>query len=176
MRIATRKLLSISALVIILSISALAQSRIQLVQGRRLVKDKLSFVVDVAKDKTENPRYANAPEAIQIYTSFMNQPATGLVYIDGKAIGRFDDSMGFNSNPVDITYGRHTITFEVANGATLGTLYVTVPAARLTEILDVQDIRVSNGPVVNDRIVELERRVQQLELELAALKKKKTAH
>jgi flagellar motor switch protein FliM len=84
--------------------------------------------------------------------------------------------MGFNSNPVDITYGRHTITFEVANGATLGTLYVTVPAARLTEILDVQDIRVSNGPAVNNRIVELERRVQQLEIEIAALKKKKTAH
>jgi hypothetical protein len=176
MRTATRKLLSISALVLVLGISAVAQSRIQLVQGRRLVKDKLSFVVDVGKEKPENPRYANAPEDIQIFAAFANQPATGLVYVDAKAIGRFDDSMGFNSNPVDITYGRHTITFEVSNGATLGQLYVTVRGGRLTEILDAQETNVASGSGVNDRIAELERRVQQLENEIAALKKKKTAH
>src|SRR5262245_3900842 len=176
MKTATLKLLAIPGLIVVLAISAVGQNRIQLVQGRRPVKDKTNFVVDVTREKTENPRYANAPEDIQIYLVFADRPATGRVYIDGKAIGRFDESQQFNSNPVDISYGRHTISLSVANEAILGTLYVTVRGGRLTEIIDPQDIPVSSGPDVNDRIVALERRVQQLENEIATLKKKKSAH
>ena len=176
MRTATRKLLAIFGLIVFLAVSAIAQSRIQLVQGRRPVKEKTNFVVDVSREKTENPRYANAPEDVQISVVFADRPATGMVYLDGKALGRFDESQQFDSNPIDISYGRHTITVEVANEAILGRLYVTVRGGRLMEILDAQNINLTGGPDVNARIVGLERRVQQLENEIAALKKKKSAH
>ena len=74
------------AILVIASTTSFAD-RIQLVQGRRLVKDKLSFTVEVLHDKNESPRYANAPEDIQIYLAFADRPATGFVYLDGKVVG-----------------------------------------------------------------------------------------
>src|SRR6202008_4980528 len=82
-------------IVIFGSTSALAQTRIQLVQGRRLIKDKVTFVVDVSPEKIPNPRYATAPEDLHIYTRFTEPPGTGMVYLDGKTLGRFDEAMSF---------------------------------------------------------------------------------
>ena len=92
-----------------------AQGRIQLVQGKRAIQDKVTFVVEVGRDRANNPRYANAPEHLQIFARWQ-QAATGKVFMDGKAIARFDESILFNSNPFDITYGRHTLTLQFTGG------------------------------------------------------------
>ncbi|MGH9906887.1 MAG: hypothetical protein ACRD8U_15050 [Pyrinomonadaceae bacterium] len=89
-----------SAIVIFGSVTCAAQGRIDLVNGRRVVPDKVTFVVEVGRLKDEHPRFATAPENMQLYVTFGDRPATGIVYLDGKALTRFDESMGFNSNPV----------------------------------------------------------------------------
>jgi len=163
------------ALVVLIAVSATAvgQSRIQLAQGRRAIQDKVSFVVEILHEKTENPRYAAAPEDMQIFTRFAEKPATGRIYIDGKAIGRFDESMSFNSNLLDITYGRHTITVSFANPAVMMDFYVTVRGGAAREILDDHEAVVADSPNLEKRIVELERKVNDLENEIAGLKKKR---
>jgi hypothetical protein len=107
---------------------------------------------------------------------FAERPATGRVYIDGKAIGRFDESGSFNSNLLDVTYGRHTITVALAKPAIMMDFYVTVRGGIPREILD------DNEPVVTvptgsqsleKRVVELEQKVHDLETEIATLKKKR---
>lgn len=161
------------AILIVGSTSVVAQPRIQLVQGRRVIKDKLTFVVEVAREKNENPRYANAPEDIQVFAAFVERPVSGMVYIDGKALGRFDETTQFNSNPVDITYGRHSVTLVVANPALVGALYVTVRGGALREIIDGEPPVVSAPAGLEHRIVDLERKVHELEAEIATLKGKR---
>src|SRR5438874_6135549 len=160
------------AILVIASTTSFAD-RIQLVQGRRLVKDKLSFTDEVLHDKNESPRYANAPEDIQIYLAFADRPATGFVYLDGKVVGRFDESQQFNSNSADITYGRHTITVAVSTSALLGNALVTVRGGIVREIMQAEGTSTSTAPLLEERVVELERRVHQLEAEIATLKKKR---
>ena len=99
--------------------TGVAQSRIQLAQGRRAIQDKVSFVIDVGHDKSGNPRYTDAPEDMRIMVRFADRPASGRVYLDGKAVGRFDETQMFNSNSIDVSYGRHTITLAVTAPATL---------------------------------------------------------
>jgi len=153
--------------------AGMAQSRIQLAQGQRPIQDKVSFVVDVGRDKSQNPRYADAPGEMQILTRFNGPPASGRVYIDGKAIGRFDESRSFNSNPIEITYGRHTITLAVTNPTSIYDFYVSIPGGVLHEILDDQEPSVTLAPDLSKRVTELERKVTALEAELTALKKKR---
>ena len=161
------------AILVIASTTAFAD-RIQLVQGRRLINDKLSFTIEVLHEKNEITRYANAPEDIQIYLVFANRPATGFVYLDGKALGRFDESQQFNSNSADITYGRHTITVAVSNPALLGNVFVNVRGGIVREIMQGEGTGTSTAPLLEERVVELERRVHQLEAEIATLKKKRS--
>lgn len=153
--------------------TGVAQSRIQLAQGKRVIQDKVIFVVEVGRERTQNPRYAEAPEDMQIFTRFNGGPASGRVYVDGKAIGRFDESMSFNSNLIPVSYGRHTITLAVASPATLNDFYVTVRGGTALEILEDQEPAVTLTPDLSKRVSELERKVQDLEAEISSLKKKR---
>ncbi|MCU1266356.1 MAG: hypothetical protein JWM21_2674 [Acidobacteria bacterium] len=160
-------------ILILASTAGVAQSRIQLAQGRRAIPDKVSFVVDIIRDKRSDPRNADAPDDIQIYSRFSDKVATGRVYIDGKAIGRFDESGSFNSNLLETTYGRHTITIVFASPAILLDLYLTVRGGLAREVFDEHESVGSEPPGLQKRIVELEQRVQALEAEIAGLKKKR---
>ena len=166
-----------SWLVILLTLfvggTGVAQSRVQLAQGRRAIQDKVSFVIDVAHDKSGNPRYADAPEDMRIMVRFSDRPATGRVYVDGKAVGRFDESQMFNSNSIDVTYGRHTITLAVTAPATLYDLYVDLRGGIAHEILSDEEPAVTLAPDLSKRVAELERKVHDLEAEIAGLKKKR---
>ena len=154
--------------------TSLAQSRIQLAQGRRVIQDKVSFVIDVGHDKTGNPRYAEAPEDMRVWMRFADRPVSGKVYVDGKAIGRFDQAMSFNSNPIDVSYGRHTITLAVEGAATLYDLYVDLRGGVAHEILDEPElVAPPTGPDLSKRVAELEHKVHDLESEIVALKKKR---
>ncbi len=150
-----------------------AQSRIQLAQGKRVIQDKVSFVIDVGRDKSQNPRWAEAPEDMRIWMRFTERAATGRVYVDGKAIGRFDESMSFHSNELNVTYGRHTITVVFASPANLLDLYVDLRGGVAHEILDDQEPAVTLTPDLSQRVTELERKVQDLEAEILSLKKRR---
>lgn len=153
------------------SSSVFGDQRIQLVQGRREVKDKVTFTIDVLRAKNQNPQYENAPAFIQMYVTF-DQATTGMVYVDGKPIGRFDESRVFNSNQADITYGRHTVAMVITRPSVVSQFFVTVPGADLREFLSVE--AVLPAPVgLEPRVVVLERKVQELEAELAGMKKQK---
>src|SRR5258705_6794202 len=134
--------------------TSFGQGRIELVQGRRTIKDNLTFSVEVLHDKNENPRYATAPEDIQVYLVMADRPASGVVYLDGKALGRFDETQQFNGNPSDITYGKHTITVKVSNPALLGKLMVTVRGARIQEVMD-SEAEISVPVNMEKRVAEL---------------------
>jgi len=152
-----------------------AQSHVQLAQGRRPIEDKVSFVVDIgrAKQAVNDPRLADGPFDVRINMRFTNHAATGRVYVDGKAIGRFDESMSFYSNPLEMPYGRHTITLAVTAPATLLDLNVLVSGGVAREILDDVEPSVTLAPDISKRVAELERKVQDLEAEIAGLKKKR---
>ena len=167
-----RILLSVAVLLMVSS-AAVAQSRIQLAQGKRAIQDKVSFVIEVVPEKRNDPQYAAAPQDLQIHTRFTEKPATGKVYIDGKAVGRFDEAMGFNSNLLDITYGRHTITLALAAPSFMMDFYVTVRGGLPREILDDQEPAAVLPPSLEKRVIELEQKVHDLESEIATLKKKR---
>jgi hypothetical protein len=153
------------------STSTVAQSRIQLVQGRRVVNDKITFIVDVSREKSGSPRYATAPEDIRIFTRFADRPASGMVYIDGKALGRFDESMSFYSNAFDITYGRHTMTLAVTSPAVVFDFTVDVRGGRAHEVIKSEEAVTPKPLLLEQRVFGLERRVHELEAEIATLKK-----
>ena len=167
-----------SSMVVVMTVcvaagTCVAQSRIQLAQGRRVIQDKVSFVIEVSREKTLNPRYAEKPEDVRVWMRFAERPATGRVYIDGKAIGRFDESLSFYSNMLDTTYGRHTITVSFASPAILMDAYVDVRGGVAREILDDQEPAVALTPDLSKRVTELERKVSALESEIGNLKKKR---
>jgi len=166
-----------SWLVILLTLfvggTGVAQSRVQLAQGRRAIQEKVSFVIDVAHDKSGNPRYADAPEDMRIMVRFSDRPASGRVYVDGKAVGRFDESQMFNSNSIDVTYGRHTITLAVTAPATLYDLTVDLRGGLAHEVLGDEEPAVTLAPDLSKRVAELERKVHDLESEISSLKKRR---
>jgi hypothetical protein len=153
--------------------TGVAQSRVQLAQGRRAIQDKVSFVIDVSRDKRNDPRYAEAPDDMRIFMRFSDHPVSGKIYLDGKAVGRFDESQQFTSNSIDVTYGRHTITLAVASPGTLSDLYVDLRGGVAHEILDDEEPSVKLTPDLSKRVAELERKVQDLETELTSLKKRR---
>jgi hypothetical protein len=167
------KFLLVLAILVAASTTAVSQSRIQLAQGRRAIQDKASFVVDIVREKRNDPRNADAPEDLQIFTRFSDKPATGRVYIDGKAVGRFDESGSFNSNWLETAYGRHTITIVFASPAIMMDFYVTVRGGIPREILDDHEPVGAEPPGLEKRVVELEQKVHDLESQLADLKKKR---
>jgi hypothetical protein len=153
--------------------TSFAQSRVQLAQGKRAIQDKVSFVIEVTRDKRNDPRYADAPDDMRVWMRFADHPVSGRVYLDGKAIGGFDEAQQFNSNSIDVTYGRHTITLAVASPATLYDLYVDLRGGVAHEILDDEEPSMALAPDLSKRVAELERKVQDLEGEVTSLKKKR---
>lgn len=172
MKLSKRSWLLALAILIIGSSTNLAQSRINLVQGNRAVNDKVTFVVEVVHQKGEKSPSAIASEDVGIWTRFA-RPATGIVYMDGKAIGRFDEAMGFDSNLVDATYGRHTLTMMFASPAVVTKFVVDVYRGAAREILEGEDAFVTAPTTLEQRVVELEHKVHELESEIAILKKKR---
>jgi hypothetical protein len=174
---ATMHLVRRSFLVVLMTLfvgvgTGVAQSRIQLVQGKRSIQDKVTFVIEVGRDRANNPRYANGPEHLQIFARWQ-QAATGKIFLDGKALGRLDESTSFNSNPFDVTYGRHTLTLQFTSPVVLTDFYVTVPGGVARELLDEQEQAVTLTPDLSKRVGELERKVQDLEAEISSLKKRR---
>lgn len=167
------KFLMVLAILVAAASTGVAQSRIQLAQGRRAIQDKVSFVVEVVRDKRNDPRNVDAPDDMMINMRFIDRAATGRVYIDGKAIGRFDESMSFNSNLVETAYGRHTITIVFASPAIIMDFYLTVRGGIPHEILDDHEPVGVEPPGLEKRITELEQKVHDLETEIAGLKKKR---
>ena len=152
------------------SITTVAQGRIQLVQGRRAIKDKVSFVVDVSRQKNDNPLAESGYMQLRmVFTA----PASGMFYVDGKPLTRFDEAMGFNANQVDVSYGRHTLTVVVANPAVTTEFGVTVSRGVPREILEEEALVVTAPNSLEQRVVDLERKVHELEAELAGFKKKR---
>lgn len=150
-----------------------AQSRVQLAQGRRAIQDKVNFVIDVSRDKRNDPRNAEAPDDMRVLVRFSDHPVSGRVYLDGKAVGRFDETQQFNSNSIDVSYGRHTITLAVASPATLFDVYVDLRGGVLHEVLDEDEPTAALAPDLSKRVAELERKVHALEAEVTSLKKKR---
>src|SRR5688572_32306599 len=101
------------------SITTVGQGRIQLVHGKRPIKDKVSFIVEASPRKDGNP---DRVPSMYFYVRFADRAASGMLYVDGVALTRFDESLGFNSNPVEITYGRHTITLVFASPPSLAVI------------------------------------------------------
>src|SRR5436190_16352251 len=149
-----------------------AQGRVQLAQGRRAIQDKVSFVVDITRDKRDT-RTADSPDDMRIMFQLLDRPASGKVYLDGKAVGRFDDTQQFSSNSIDVTYGRHTITLALSLPATLGNMYVDVRGGVPRELLDEEEPSMTLTPDLAKRVGKLERKVHDLEAEVTNLKKKR---
>lgn len=173
MMLSKRSLLLALAIVVTGSTTALAQSRIQLVQGRRAIRDKVTFVVELGHAKNEDPRSATVQNDVNIFTRFGERPATGMVYLDDKALGRFDESMSFNSNLAEITYGRHTLTLAFAAPAVLTDVLVSIRGFGVPrEILEGDGNVPATSAGLEKRVADLEREVHDLEAEIANLKKK----
>lgn len=173
MNLTKRNLLLVVITFLVGAGTSVAQNRIQLAQGRRVIQEKVTFVIDVGRDKTGNPRYAESPEEMRVWMRFADRPVSGKVYLDGKAVGRFDESMSFNSNPLYVSYGRHTITLVVSSAATLYDLYIDLRGGVAREILDEQETAVELAPDLSKRIGDLERKVSALEAEIVTLRKKR---
>jgi hypothetical protein len=152
------------------SIATVAQGRIQMVQGRRAIKDKVSFIVDVSRQKSDNP---SAEAGYMQLRAIFTAPATGMFYLDGKPLTRFDESMGFNANQVDLSYGRHAMTVVFASPTIITDFSLLVSRGVPREILDEEALVIAAPNSMEQRVVDLERKVHELEAELAAFKKKR---
>jgi hypothetical protein len=169
---------SMAVLLLLFSTSALADIRIELIKGKRTIKDSVSFTIEVSHETNENPRYKEKPEFIEISASFAS-PATGAVAIDGRGVQRFDETITVQGQRTEITYGRHTITLQVSNTAVATGLVVFVRGAVVRELIGdragegVSSTSGSVNSAMEERLAELERRVRQLESEVESLKKER---
>src|ERR1041385_8554321 len=103
----TTRYFAIAVLLLVFSTSALADIRIELIKGKRTIKDRVSFTIEVSHETDENPRYKEKPEFIEISASFAN-PASGSIAIDGRGVQRFDEATTVQGQRTEITYGRHS--------------------------------------------------------------------
>lgn len=155
------------------SVTTFAQGRVQLVHGKRAVKDNVSFIVEVAHRKNEDTTSATAPAYMYLYVTF-DHPASGLVYADGKAVVRFDEAIGFNADRFETSYGRHTLTLVVQNPTAISQFVVTLDDGVPREILEGETAVGAALPSgLEVRVVQLERKLQELEAEIATLKRKR---
>ena len=167
---------SVAALLLLFSTSALADIRIELIKGKRTIKDKVSFTIEVSHETNENPRYKEKPEFIEISASFAS-PANGGLAIDGRGVQRFDEAVTVQGQRTEVTYGRHTITLQVSETAVATGLVVFVRGAVVRELIGdragegASSTSGSVNSVMEERLADLERRVRQLESEVEILKR-----
>ncbi len=160
--------------VLLLPVSLLADIRIGLIKGKRAVKDRISFTIEVSHEKNENPRYKDKPEFIEITGTFAGA-ASGIVELDGTGVQRFDNSTKIEGERTEITYGRHTVTLQVSEPAVATSLVVFVRGGLVREVVgESKSGRGAGGAAkanmsVEERVTDLERRMKQLELELERL-------
>jgi hypothetical protein len=154
----------------------MADIHIDLIKGKRAVKDKISFTIEVSRETKEDPRYKEQPEFIEISAAFAG-PASGVIALDGKGVQRFDESTKVGGQRTEITYGRHTVTLQVTEPAVATSLIVFVRGGVVREIIgeSVGGAGISaTGAAsvgVEERLSGLERRVKQLESEVETLKR-----
>ncbi|MGH9831835.1 MAG: hypothetical protein ACREBD_27660 [Blastocatellia bacterium] len=163
--------------VLMMASTAWADIHLKLISGKRVVKDKISFTIEVDHEKNENPRYAKMPELIRFIVNFA-EPASGVVLLDGKGVLRFDGANQAISGDTEITYGRHEVIMQVSAPAVVTLLDVSVRGGVIREVFG--DAPAAKAPVgaeragnasLEDRINALEQRVKQLEAEIEALKR-----
>jgi hypothetical protein len=170
-----RYLLLAALLLLVASANALADVRIELIKGKRTIKDRISFTVEVSHELDENPRYKEKPEFIEISASFVN-PASGAIALDGRGVQRFDETARVEGQRTEITYGQHTITVQVSEPAVATSLVIFVRGAVVREVIGesigggVSSAGAPSNTGVEQRLAELERRVEQLESEVEMLK------
>jgi hypothetical protein len=155
--------------------AAWADIHLKLISGKRTVKDKVTFTIEVDHEKNEAPRYAKAPEFIRFIVNCA-EPASGVVILDGKGVLRFDGTTEAISGDTEITYGRHVITIQVSAPAVVTLLDVSVRGGVIREVFGEAPAAgapsgASTGASAEDRITALEQKVKQLEAEIEALKK-----
>jgi hypothetical protein len=155
--------------------AAWADIHLKLISGKRTVKDKVTFTIEVEHEKNESPRYAKAPEFIRFIVNCA-EPASGVVILDGKGVLRFDGTTEAISGDTEITYGRHVITMQVSAPAVVTLLDVSVRGGVIREVFGEAPgagapSGASAGAGAEDRITALEQKVKQLEAEIEALKR-----
>lgn len=155
--------------------TAWADIHLKLISGRRTVKDKVSFTIEVDHEKNENPRNAKMPDFIKFLVD-SSEPASGVVILDGKGAMRFDGATHTLSGDLEITYGRHVVTLQVSSPAVITLFEVSVRGAVVREVFGESpaagtSAAASSGGSAEDRITALEQKVKQLEAEIEALKR-----
>jgi hypothetical protein len=169
-----RYLLAATFLLLLSWTLALGDIRIELIKGKRPVKDRVSFTIEVSHETNENERYKEKPEFIEISSAFVS-PASGAIALDGTGVQRFDATVAVEGQRTEITYGRHTITLQVNEPAVATSLVVFVRGAVVREVIGESvvagEARMGTSINLEDRIAELERRVRQLESEVETLKR-----
>ncbi len=162
-------------IVLMMASTAWADIHLKLISGKRTVKDKVSFTIEVDHEKNEDPRYAKAPEFIRFIVNCA-EPASGVVILDGKGVLRFDGTTQAISGDTEITYGRHVVTMQVSAPAVVTLLDVSVRGGVIREVFGETPAAgapsaASAGASAEDRITALEQKVKQLEAEIEALKR-----
>jgi hypothetical protein len=157
--------------------AAWADIHLKLISGKRAVKDKVSFTIEVDHEKNENPRYAKMPEFIRFIVNFA-EPASGVIILDGKGALRFDGATEAISGDTEITYGRHEVTIQFSSPAVVTLLDVSVRGGVIREVFGESSATgatsgKSSNTSAEDRITALEQKVKQLEAEIEALKKER---
>jgi hypothetical protein len=178
MRILPRRLLVTIVISFLASTAARADISLDLIKGKRTVKDKVSFTIEVDHETNENPRYKEKPEFIEIHATFAS-PASGIIALDGRGIQRFDESISVPGQRTEITYGRHTVTLQVSDTAIATGLVVSIRGGVVRELIGSGPSASESTPVAGaargsnaeERMLNLERRVTQLEAEVEALKR-----
>jgi len=155
--------------------TARADIHLKLISGKRVVKDKVSFTIEVDHEKNENPRNAKMPDFIKFLVT-SSEPASGVVILDGKGVMRFDGANNTLSGDLEITYGRHVVTLQVSSPAVITLFDVSVRGAVIREVIGESPAAgapsgASAGGSAEDRITALEQKMKQLEAEIEALKR-----
>jgi hypothetical protein len=164
-------LIATAVMLMLMAGVAWADIHLKLISGKRTIKDKVSFTIEVDREKNENPRNAKAPDFIKFLTTFA-EPASGVILLDGKGVLRFDGTNQAISGDIEITYGRHEVTLQVTSPAVVTLLDVSVRGAVISEAVGAS-AGASAGGSAEDRITALEQKVKQLEAEIEALKKER---
>lgn len=158
-----RRYLAIAMAFLLLSAGARADIRINLVKGKRTIKDQVSFTIEVTHEKNEDPPNQEKPEFIEFSASFA-KPASGTIALDGKGVERFDSTVEVKGERTEITYGRHVVTVQVSEPAVATSLVAFVRGGVVREVIG-EELR---RPAAS---AQLERRVKELEAELEGCRK-----